>query len=120
MSQSTYFIFLVAVFALYWLVSRLRTLTLAVVLFANYFFYAKWDLFYLALIPAVSSCDYFLGLGLQSWQNRFVRRLLVTISILMNVGLLAGFKYMPFFLQNWSNVTGRPAPEWHWTLPRRR
>ena len=24
---------------------------------------------------------------------------------------------MPFFLQNWSNVTGRPAPEWHWTLP---
>ena len=117
MSQSTYFIFLVAVFALYWPVSRLRTLTLAVVLFANYFFYAKWDLFYLALIPAVSSCDYFLGLGLQSWQNRIVRRALVTASILMNVGLLAGFKYMPFFLQNWSNVTGRPAPEWHWTLP---
>ncbi len=117
LSTSTYFIFLVAVFALYWPVSRLRTLTLAVVLFANYFFYAKWDLFYLALIPAVSSCDYFIGLGLQSWQNKIVRRALVTASILMNVGLLAGFKYMPFFLQNWSNITGRPAPEWHWTLP---
>ncbi len=117
LSTSTYFIFLVAVFALYWPVSRLRTLTLAVVLFANYFFYAKWDLFYLALIPAVSSCDYFIGLGLQSWQNKIVRRALVTASILMNVGLLAGFKYMPFFLQNWSNVTGKPAPEWHWTLP---
>ena len=24
---------------------------------------------------------------------------------------------MPFFFQNWSAVTGRPAPEWHWTLP---
>jgi alginate O-acetyltransferase complex protein AlgI len=117
LSSSTYFIFLVAVFALYWPVSRLRTLTLAVILFANYFFYAKWDLYYLALIPAVSSCDFFLGLGLQSSQNRIVRRLLVSASILMNLGLLAGFKYMPFFGQNWSIVTGRPAPEWHWTLP---
>ena len=117
LSSSTYFIFLVAVFALYWPVSRLRTLTLAVVLFANYFFYAKWDLFYLALIPAVSSCDYVFGLGLQYSQNRIVRRVLVSASILMNVGLLATFKYMPFFLQNWSNWTGRPAPEWHWTLP---
>jgi alginate O-acetyltransferase complex protein AlgI len=117
LSSSTYFIFLVAVFALYWPVSRIRTLTLAVVLFANYFFYAKWDLYYLALIPAVSSCDYFIGLGLQASQNRIIRRLLVSASIVMNLGLLAGFKYMPFFLQNWSNVTGRPAPEWHWTLP---
>jgi len=116
-SSSTYFVFLVAVFALYWPVSRLRTLTLAVVLFANYFFYAKWDLFYLALIPAVSSCDYVFGLGLQYSQNKIVRRVLVSASILMNVGLLAAFKYMPFFLQNWSNWTGRPAPEWHWTLP---
>jgi alginate O-acetyltransferase complex protein AlgI len=117
LSSSTYFIFLVAVFALYWPVSRIRTLTLAVVLFANYLFYAKWDLLYLALIPAVSSCDYVLGLGLQYAQNRAVRRLLVSASILMNVCLLATIKYVPFFLQNWSNWTHRPAPEWHWTLP---
>ncbi len=43
--------------------------------------------------------------------------MLVTASILMNIGMLAAFKYMPFFLQNWSQVTGRPVPEWHWTLP---
>jgi D-alanyl-lipoteichoic acid acyltransferase DltB (MBOAT superfamily) len=35
----------------------------------------------------------------------------------MNLGMLAGFKYMPFLLANWSRVTGRAAPEWHWTLP---
>jgi len=117
LSSSAYFIFLVAVFALYWPVSRFRTLTLAVVLFANYFFYAKWDLFYLALIPAVSSCDYVFGLGLQYSKNTAVRRVLVSASILMNVGLLATFKYMPFFLSNWSAMSGKPAPEWHWTLP---
>ena len=117
LSSSTYFVFLIAVFLLYWPVSRVRTLTLAVVLFANYFFYAKWDLFYLALIPAVSSCDYVFGLGLQYSQRPFVRRLLVTASIVMNIGMLASVKYMPFFLENWSAVTGRPTPEWHWTLP---
>ena len=105
LSSSTYFIFLVAVFALYWPVSRLRTLTLAVVLFANYFFYAKWDLFYLALIPAASSCDYVFGLGLQYSQNRIVRRILVSASILMNIGLLASIKYVPLFTQTWSSIT---------------
>ncbi len=90
---------------------------LSLILFANYFFYAKWDLFYLALIPAVSSCDFFIGLGLQNSNRTLVRRLLVTASIVMNIGMLVAFKYMPFFLQNWAAVTGRPAPEWHWTLP---
>src|SRR5262249_13750385 len=115
--SSAYFIFLVAIFALYWPVSRFRTITLAVVLFANYFFYAKWDLVYLVLIPAVSSCDYLIGLGLQNSRRHGVRRLLVSASILLNVGLLATLKYMPFFLQNWSAISGRPAPQWRWVLP---
>lgn len=117
LSSSTYFVFLVAIFFLYWPLSRVRLLALGVILFANYFFYAKWDLFYLALIPAVSSCDYVFGLGLQYSKRPLVRRILVTASIVMNIGLLASIKYVPFFLQNWSAVSGRPAPEWHWVLP---
>src|ERR1041385_2913435 len=87
------------------------------ILFANYFFCAKWDLIYLALIPAASTCDYCIGLGLQHWNRSAARRLLVSASILMNIGMLATFKYMPFFLGNWAYVTGHPAPQWHWTLP---
>ena len=112
-----YFVFLAAVFLLYWPVSRVRLLTLSLILFANYFFYAKWDLFYLALIPAVSSCDYVFGLGLQYSQNQIVRRILVCASLLMNLGLLASIKYVPFFLHNWSLATGRAEPQWHWSLP---
>jgi len=117
LSSSTYFVFLVAILALYWPVSRVRALALGVILFANYFFYAKWDLIYLALIPAASTCDYCIGLGLQHWNRSAARRLLVSASILMNIGMLATFKYMPFFLGNWAHVTGHPAPQWHWTLP---
>ncbi|HEV2200398.1 MAG TPA: MBOAT family O-acyltransferase [Bryobacteraceae bacterium] len=117
LSSSTYFIFLVAIFFLYWPLARFRAVALAVVLFANYFFYAKWDLYYLALIPLASSCDYLFGLGLQSSKNPLVRKILVSSSIVMNLGLLAAFKYMPFFLENWAHVTGHQAPAWHWTLP---
>jgi D-alanyl-lipoteichoic acid acyltransferase DltB (MBOAT superfamily) len=117
LTSSTYFVFLAAIFFLYWSVSRVRALTLAVILFANYFFYAKWDLVYLALIPAASTCDYLFGLGLQHAQRKWVRRMLVSASLIMNIGLLATLKYMPFFLENWSDLTGRKAPEWSWTLP---
>ena len=95
----------------------MRSLALAVLLFSNYFFYAKWDMVYLVLIPAAGTFDYLFGLGLQASKNAIVRRILVGLSILMNLGMLAFFKYMPFFLENWTKATGRPVPEWHWALP---
>lgn len=70
---------------------------LTLLLFANYFFYARWDLYYLALIPAVSSIDYCLARGLQVSERGWLRRLLVAASILLNVGLLATLKYVPFW-----------------------
>ena len=117
LSSSTYFIFLLAVFFLYWPLARVRLLALALTLFANYFFYAKWDLFYLALIPAASMCDFLIALALDRAKNKPLRRLLVTTSILMNVGILASFKYMPFFLDNYARVSGHAAPAWSWTFP---
>src|SRR5712692_3640962 len=117
LSSSAYFIFLVGVFFLYWPIARFRALALAVILFANYFFYAKWDLFYLFLIPAASTCDFLIALGLQHGKANWLRRTLVSLSVLLNLGILASFKYMPFFLENYSRLSGRAAPEWHWIFP---
>ncbi|MDX1984614.1 MAG: MBOAT family O-acyltransferase [Bryobacteraceae bacterium] len=117
LSSSAYFIFLAGVFLLYWPASRSRALSLAVILFGNYFFYAKWDLFYLFLIPLASSCDFAIGLGLARYQHVHLRRALVAASVLLNVGLLAALKYMPFLLDNFSALTNEPKPEWHWSFP---
>ena len=144
LSSSVYFVFLAGIFLLYWPLSRWRAGGLAVLLFANYFFYAKWDLFYLALIPCASFLDYLIGLGLgvgirnraagtsgaaaspkllsrvwfeQVASSAWFRRMLVAFSLALNLGILAGFKYMPFFLSAWSGATGHKAPEWHWTFP---
>ena len=117
LSSANYFVFLIAIFFLYWLSAGKRTIALAVILFANYFFYAKWDLYYLALIPAAATCDYMFGLGLQRSKNQPVRKLLVTASIVMNIGMLALFKYVPFFLENVAHITGHPAAAWNLALP---
>jgi D-alanyl-lipoteichoic acid acyltransferase DltB (MBOAT superfamily) len=68
---------------------------LAVVLFANYFFYARWDLVYLVIIPAASTCDFLIGRALDRSSGSGIRRLLITLSILLNVGLMASVKYLP-------------------------
>ncbi len=117
LSSSAYFIFLVAIFFLYWPVARVRALSLGVILFANYFFYAKWDLFYLALIPIASTCDFLIALWMQNSKAPALRRVLVTLSVLLNLGILASFKYMPFLLDNYARLSSRPAPEWHWVFP---
>jgi D-alanyl-lipoteichoic acid acyltransferase DltB (MBOAT superfamily) len=95
LTSAAYFIFLAAVFFAYWLAARYRLGALAVVLFANYFFYARWDLIYLAIIPAASTCDFLIGNALYRYSDPRLRRLLVTVSILLNVGLMASVKYLP-------------------------
>src|SRR5204863_8802081 len=117
LSSSAYFIFLVGVFFLYWPVARVRALALGVILLANYFFYAKWDLFYLFLIPAASTCDFAIGLALDRSKSKPLRRALVSLSVLLNLGILALFKYMPFLLENYGRLAGRAAPQWHWIFP---
>jgi len=117
LTSSSYFIFLIAIFLLYWPLARFRAASLAVLLLANYFFYAKWGLFYLALIPAASFTDYLIGLGLGAAKDQWKRRALVAASVVMNLGILASFKYMPFFLSAWGGIAGEKPPAWHWTFP---
>jgi D-alanyl-lipoteichoic acid acyltransferase DltB (MBOAT superfamily) len=85
-----------------------------VLLFANYLFYARWSLLYLLLIPAASSCDFAIGLALQKYRNRVLRRVLVGCSLGLNLGLLVTLKYVPTVSSHWP---GQSAPRWSWSLP---
>ncbi|HEY3443228.1 MAG TPA: MBOAT family O-acyltransferase [Paludibaculum sp.] len=117
LSSTVYFVFLTGLFLLYWPLQRWRVAGLSVLLFANYFFYAKWDLFYLILIPGASFIDYLIGRGLGTAKAPWLRRTLVSLSVFMNLGILATFKYMPFFLATYAGFSQTKAPVWHWTFP---
>ena len=95
LSSPAYFVFLMVVFFAFWMARRFRLGSLTVILCANYFFYARWDLVYLVLIPFASSCDFLIGKGLGSSKNPRIRRALIAASIVLNIGLLASVRYFP-------------------------
>ena len=93
-SAAPFFVFLIAICLLYWSAGASRRLQLAVLAAANLFFLARFSLIYLAL-PLATSMDFFIGLGLGKSKNAGLRRLLVGLSLLLNLGLLATLKLIP-------------------------
>ena len=67
---------------------------------ASYVFYGWWDWRFLGLILFSTVVDFFVGLGLGNEQKESRRRVLLLVSILVNLGFLGYFKYFNFFLEN--------------------
>jgi len=93
-SAAPFFVFLVAVCLLYWAAAGSRRLQLALLVAANLFFLARFSLIYLAL-PVAASADFLVGLGLGRAQKTAARRLLLGVSLVVNLSLLVGLKLVP-------------------------
>lgn len=94
-------IFSPIVFALYWFVAQkhLKVQNLLIVA-SSYVFYGWWDWRFLSLIAFSTIVDYTIGVTLSKQENHSKRKLLLWISILVNLGFLGFFKYYNFFLEN--------------------
>lgn len=94
-------IFLPLVFLLYWTVGshRLKEQNI-ILLLASYVFYGWWDWRFLSLIIFSSSLDFFISQALSKSHNLTKRKILLWTSILVNLGLLALFKYYNFFVES--------------------
>jgi len=94
-------IFLPVVFFLYWFViNQNLKLQNALLLVASYIFYGWWDWRFLSLLFASTFIDYFVGRKLATQQNLTKRKLLLSISIVSNLGMLGFFKYYNFFVDS--------------------
>ena len=93
-----YVLFLVAVLGLYAaLPGKLRV---AFLLIASLGFYAVWSVPLTSLILISGLTDYAVALALGRTDKQGRRRLLLATSLLVNLGILAYFKYKGFFLDN--------------------
>ncbi|GGG53034.1 MBOAT family O-acyltransferase [Bizionia arctica] len=94
-------IFLPIVFILYWFVlNKQLKYQNALVVVASYVFYGWWDWRFLSLILFSTLVDYAIGLALSKQQNSRKRKVLLWISIIVNLGFLGFFKYYNFFIDN--------------------
>src|SRR5437868_505661 len=92
-----FLVFFAVVFAVYWSL-RDRRARLVWLLAASVYFYASWNPWLVGLIALSASIDYFVAQVMEKEQRAGRRRLFLLLSVGINLGLLAYFKYVNFFL----------------------
>ncbi|HEY4382785.1 MAG TPA: MBOAT family O-acyltransferase [Acidobacteriaceae bacterium] len=108
-----FFAFSAVAILLYWVCSGSKALRLSLLLLANFYFLARFAWFYPAILLGAASIDFLVGLGLQQSPRdpagtpQLHRKLLVSISLLVNLGLLVTTKCLPIAL----------GGMYHWVFP---
>lgn len=98
--SSGIFLFLFLAFSfVYMLLQKRVTARLLFVTLFSYYFYYKSSGIYFFLLGIVTVSDFFLAHRMQQTEDNFKRKMLVVISLCVNLGLLCYFKYTNFFYQ---------------------
>lgn len=109
------FLFLPIAFLLYFLLNKFghATLAKAWLVAASLFFYSYWNVKYLPLMLVSLIVNYFIGMRLVKHKSK----LLLTVGLIFNIGMLSYFKYYDFFLQNVNALIGTHFTLLSLTLP---
>jgi alginate O-acetyltransferase complex protein AlgI len=90
--------FFAAIFLLHWILPHRWRNTL--LLLASYVFYASWNWKFLALIWFSTALDFVAGQIIGDSRSPRVRKVVLLVSIVVNLGLLSFFKYYNFFIDS--------------------
>src|SRR5215470_6797414 len=88
--------------------------------FASCFFYAAWDVRYIALLLFISIVDWFVANRIAATEDKRARLRWLMVSLVSNLGLLGYFKYTNFFIANLNGVLaplGKSIPHLDVLLP---
>lgn len=93
-----FMIFFPIVVLVYFIIPRkIRYIWLLVV---SYYFYMCWNAEYALLIGISTVITYLSGLLLEKYQRTWLRKLVVALSFISNIGILIFYKYFDFILEN--------------------
>jgi alginate O-acetyltransferase complex protein AlgI len=94
--------FLLPVLIAYWTVRPAsRNLLLLV---SSYAFYASWNWKFGGCLLASTAIDYWVARGIHASDDPRRRKLLLSVSLLANLGMLGFFKYCNFFLESFESL----------------
>ena len=115
-------IFFGVVFVLNWLLAPFPRFWKLFALAASYFFYAWWDWRFVFLLAASTVCTTVGGILVHRAQTVRGKRTALGVTVALELGLLAWFKYYGFFAQSVDNVLHHmgfhgPFPLLNVTLP---
>ncbi len=108
-----FLIFLPIVFGLYWCMARWVRWQNLLIVVASYVFYGWWDWRFLALIALTSVASYASGVLIE--QHRGHGKIISAANIVLNLLILAFFKYFNFFSESFA--TAMASVGWHCDMP---
>ncbi|CAN5515739.1 hypothetical protein BH10ACI4_BH10ACI4_01130 [soil metagenome] len=94
-----FFIFFAIVLLVYWSLKTNNSRKWAILL-ASYYFYGSWDWRFAVMLFVLSAGDWFFALRLSDTEDMRARKIWVTLSLVMNLSVLAFFKYFHFFISS--------------------
>jgi alginate O-acetyltransferase complex protein AlgI len=100
-------LFFAGLFLTYWLLRQWPRVQNIVLLGAGYYFYACWNPKFLSLLVFSTVMDYGCGLWVDRVECPTKRRVVVALSMAVNLGMLGYFKYYNFFAENLHSMLGR-------------
>lgn len=117
----TFVVFFALVLAMYNLPLSWRTRKINLLL-ASYVFYAAWNPPFILLLWLSTLTDWFAARFMFSAQSKSQKRLLLIVSLTVNLGVLGVFKYGDFLLRNWEALMAAVGvhyvpPMWSIVLP---
>lgn len=92
-------LFFLAFFALIWAVSASNEWRKILLLLASWMFYGAWDWRFVALLIASAVINWGGAKLISRVDTRGTQKLVVTIGVIANLGILGFFKYYDFFLE---------------------
>ena len=113
----SFIVFLVIVLALYYNNVLSWKMKKGMLLFASYVFYALWNPPLILLLWISTLVDWFAGNKLFKEQDPRKRKLWLSLSMLVNLGFLAFFKYGGFFLENFTLLVNAIGIPYHPAIP---
>ena len=103
-TSAEFFVLLIIVFVLYWLLARRTKWQNALIVIASYVFYGWWDWRFLLLIAFTSFCSWGSGLLIGRAGVEKKARAWMWTNIVLNLGILALFKYYDFFVSEFAQL----------------
>lgn len=98
------FLFLPVVLFLYYSLRNHRH-KLILLLISSYFFYGYWNYKFVSLLLLSTTLDFYLGLAIHNAKTELLRKRLLILSVITNLGILGFFKYFNFFVDNFYELS---------------
>ena len=103
-NSTSFALFFVLFFAVYWLVAKNVKLQNLFLLLGSYVFYACAEWHFLFLLIGISALNFFLGIYIEKSKSPKHRKLLLYIGLIQGIGGLAFFKYYNFFITSFKDA----------------